>query len=515
MYLDSDSSLMETSVAPSVASPLDFYTSVLQASLKSKDPFAGKSIHARIIKAGLHFSAFLMNNLINFYAKTGFVSNACHVFDEIPVRNTYSWSTILSAYAKQGRIDTAHCIFEEMPDRDSVSWTTMIMGYNQMGRFENAIQIVPPTQFTITNVLASCVAIEALDIGRKVHSFVVKLGLSSYIPVANSLLNMYAKLGDPMLAKIVFDRRMRLKSISSRNNGFNNDAIQLFRLMVIKGPKLNCYTLVAVLSVSSSLASLDHGKQIHANAIKSGEESSVSVSNALITMYAKVGSINGARRVFNVIHWNRDTVSWSSWISMIIALGQHGLGEEAIELFEKMLAVSTKPNHITYVGVLSACTHVGLVDQGGSYFNLMQYVHKIEPTQSHYACMIDLFGYAGLLQEAQDFIVNKRIEVDVIAWDSLLASCKLDNSGAYSALANMYSAGGKWDDAAKIRKSMKDRGVKKDLGFSWVQIKNKVHIFGAEDGLHPQKDAIYETIPKIWKEIKKMGFIPDTEAVFT
>ncbi|XP_041007358.1 pentatricopeptide repeat-containing protein At2g22070 isoform X1 [Juglans microcarpa x Juglans regia] len=688
----------------------DFYAHLLQTSLKTKDSFAGKLIHARIIKAGLHLGVFLMNNLMNFYAKSGYVSDAHRILDEMTAKTIFSWNTMLSAYAKQGRLDEARRVFYEIPDRDSVSWTAMIVGYNQMGRFENAIRMfvemigsgVAPTQYTITNVLASCAAIEALEIGRKVHSFVVKLGLRSCVPVTNSLLNMYVKCSDPLTAKVVFDR-MRVKNTSSWNvmislhmqssrvdlalaqfqqmaerdvvswnsmiagcnqhgfnlealeifsnmlkdvlwkpdkftlasalsacanleklslgkqihayilrtefvtsgavknalismyaksggveiarkiveqsgyldlnviaftalldgyiklgeikparqifdslrerdvvawtamivgyvqNGLYNDALEHFRSMVLKGPKPNSHTLAAVLSVSSSLASLYYGKQIHGSAIRSWEASSVSVSNALITMYAKAGSLNNAKHVFNLIRQNRDTVSWTS---MIMALAQHGHGEEAIELFEEMLAGGIKPDHITYVGVLSACTHVGLVEQGRKYYYLMQDLHKIEPSLSHYACMIDLFGRAGLLQEAHDFIKSMPIEPDVISWGSLLASCKVhknmelakvaaerllliepDNSGAYSALANLYSACGRWKDAAEIRKSMRDRGVKKDQGFSWLQIQNRVHVFGVEDGLHPQKDAIYDMVANIWKDIKKMGFIPDTESV--
>ncbi|KAF5737872.1 pentatricopeptide repeat-containing protein [Tripterygium wilfordii] len=693
----------------SLASPSDYYAHLLQTSLKANDTFTGKSIHGRIIKSGLQFSVYLMNNLINFYAKTGSVLDSHRVFDEMPLKTTLSWNSILSAYAKQGRIDVASRIFKGMPSRDSVSWTAMIVGYNQMGRFENALhmfvdmikQSVVPTQYTITNVLASCAADAALGVGKKIHSFVVKLGLSGCVPVANSLLNMYVKAGDGLIAKVVFDR-MKLKNTSSWNviislhmhhgevelalavfeqmkerdlvtwnsmiagynqhgfdvealkifsvmlkdsflkpdkftlasalsacanleklelgkqihayiirtkfnssaivgnvlismyaksggvevarkiveeggadlsviaftalldgyvklgdinparqifdsvrerdvvawtamivgyvqNGLYNEALELFISMVREGPRPNNYTLAAMLSVASSLASLDHGEQIHASAIRTGEALSVSVSNALITMYAKSGSINFARRVFNLVYWKKDTVSWTS---MIIALAQHGLGEESIELFEKMLAVGIKPDHITYVGVLSACTHVGLVEQGRSYYNLMKNVHQIEPTHSHYACMIDLLGRAGLLQEAYNFINSMPIEPDVIAWGSLLASCKVyknvdlakiaadrlflvdpDNSGAYSALANLYSVCGRWEDAAKIRKSMKDRGVKKDQGFSWLHVQNKVHVFGVEDGLHPQKNEIYKMMAKIWEEIKKMGFVPDTESV--
>ncbi|KAI5339629.1 PREDICTED: pentatricopeptide [Prunus dulcis] len=701
---------MEAPKPPSLATSSDSYAFHLQACLRKRDLFSGKSIHAQIIKSGLHFGVFLMNNLMNMYVKTGYSLDAHRVFEEMPVRNTLSWNAILSAYAKQGKFDAALRVFNEMPERDSVSWTSMIVGYNQMGRFGNAIQMfvdmisdgVTVTQFTITNILSACAAVKALDVGRKVHSFVVKLAVGSYVSVANCLLNMYAKSGDPRTAKIVFDR-IRLKNTSSWNamislhmqcgradlalvqfkqmtecdvvswnsmiagynqhgldmealtifssmlkdsflkpdkftlssvlsacanlekleigrqihaliitaeldtsqavknalismyaksggleiaqkvleqcvtsdlnviaftalldgyiklgdinparqifdslrdrdvvawtamivgyvqNGLNDDALELFREMINEGPRPNSYTLAAMLSVSSSMASLDYGKQIHASAMRSGEVYSVSVSNALISMYSKAGSISGAKQVFNLVHWNRDTVSWTS---MIIALAQHGLGEEAIELFEKMLSLGIKPDHITYVGVLSACIHVGLVEQGRSYYNLMRNVHKIEPTHSHYACMIDLLGRAGLLQEAFNFTQSMPIEPDVIAWGSLLSSCKVhknvdlaevaaerlllidpDNSGAYSSLANLYSACGRWADAAQVRKSMKDRRVKKEQGFSWIQIQNKVHVFGVEDGGHAQRDAIYKMMEKIWKEIKNIGFIPDTESV--
>lgn len=701
---------METPNPPSLISPLEFYAHLLQSNLKSRNPFVGKLVHARIIKCGLHLSVFLKNSLMNFYAKTESISYAKKVFDEMPVKTLCSWNTILSAYGKQGRLDLACEVFNLMPNRDSVSWTTIIVTYNEIGRFKNAIRMfvemvqdqVLPTQFTVTSVLASCTALGDLSAGKKVHSFVLKTGLSGCVNVTNSLLNMYAKVGDEIMAKTVFDG-MRLKNVSSWNvvvslhihsgrldlaraqfdqmierdvvtwnsmiagysqngydfealgmfanmlkdsslkpdkftlastlsacanleklelgkqihayiirtefdatgpvgnaliscyakvggveiaqkiveqsgisylnviafttlldgyikigdigparrifdslrdrdvvawtamlvgyeqNGWNKDAVELFRSMVREGPKPNNYTLSAMLSVSSSLASLDHGKQIHASALRSGEASSLSVSNALITMYSKAGNINAARRVFNLIHWRQETVSWTS---MIVALAQHGLGEEAIQLFERMLELGIKPDHITYVGVLTACTHGGLVEQGRRYYNMMKNVHKIKPTPTHFASMVDLLGRAGLLQEAYNFIENMPLEPDVVAWGSLLSACRVhknldlgkiaaekllliepDNSGAYSALCNLYSSCGKWEDAANIRKSMKYVGVKKTQGFSWVQIQNKVHVFGVEDWLHPQRDAIYNKMAKIWDEIKEMGFVPDTASV--
>ncbi|ESW15249.1 hypothetical protein PHAVU_007G057100 [Phaseolus vulgaris] len=695
---------------PNPPSPSDKWPFLLQSAIKSRDPFLGRCIHAPIIKHGLCLGVFLMNNLLNFYAKTGSFSDAHRVFDEMPLKTTFSWNTILSMHAKGGHLDYARQVFDDIPQPDSVSWTTMIVGYNDLGLFNSAIYTflrmvssgISPTQFTFTNVIASCSASKALNIGNKVHSFVVKLGLSGVVPVANSLLNMYAKCGDSVKAKFVFER-MRLKDKSTFNtmismhmqlgrldlalslfdeisdpdivswnsiitgychqgydikaletfssmlkssslnpdkftlasvlsacanleslklgkqihahivrvdidiagpvgnalismyaksgavqiarrivqltgtsslnviaftalldgyvkigdlnpareifdslkcpdvvawtamivgyahNGLISNALALFRSMIREGPKPNSYTLAALLSVFSSLASLDHGKQLHAVAIRLEEASSISVGNALITMYSRSGSIRDARKIFNQICSYRDTLTWTS---MILALAQHGLGNVAIELFEKMLKINLKPDHITYVSVLSACTHVGLVEQGKSYFNLMKNVHNIEPTSSHYACMIDLLGRAGLLEEAYNFIKTMPIEPDVVAWGSLLSSCRVhknvdlaivaakkllfidpNNSGAYSALANTLSACGKWEDAAKVRKSMKDRAVKKEQGFSWVQIQNKVHTFGVDDALHPQRDAIYRMISKIWNEIKKMGFIPDTNSV--
>ncbi|WRX10675.1 Pentatricopeptide repeat - like 10 [Theobroma cacao] len=605
-------------------SSLSYHTAcLLQESLRSKDLLAGKSIHARIIKAGLHFSVFLLNNLMNVYSKTGSFYDAQSLFDEMPVKTIFSWNTLLSAYSKQGKMAEANEIFNKIPNPDSVSWSTMIVGYNQMGHFQSAIKVfdemikerVTPTQYTISSVLASCAAIETLDIGYNQHGFdldalgtfgnmlrdslllpdkftfisalsacanleMLKLGkqiharivstkFDTYGPVGNALISMYAKSGGVQIAQKIVEKsgishldviaftslldgyiklgdlkpaREIFDTLRDRDvvawtamivgylqNGLNNNALELFRLMVRDGPKPNNFTLAAMLSVSSSLTSLDHGKQIHASAIRTGQASSVSVNNALITMYSRAGNINCARQIFSQIHWSRDTVSWTS---MIMGLAQHGLGEEALELFEELLAAGIKPDHITYVGVLSACTHVGLVEQGHRYYNMMKDFHKIEPTLSHYALMVDLLGRAGLVQEAYDFIEKMPIEPDVITWGSLLSSCKVyknvdlgkvaaerllcidpDNSGAYSALANLYSVCGKWEDAAKIRKLMKDGGVKKEQGISWVQIKNKVHIFGAEDGLHPQKDEVYKMMAKIWEDIKKMGFVPDTESV--
>ncbi|KAK3001936.1 hypothetical protein RJ639_021797 [Escallonia herrerae] len=295
-----------------------------------------------------------------------------------------------------------------MSERDIVSWNSMISGYNQRGFDLEALNMfskmlkdlsLKPDRYTLASVLSACANMEDLNPGKQVHAHIVRNEFDTSGPVGNALISMYSKsgsveraqkilahsvtsdlsviaftalldgyikLGDLNPAREIFDSLKDCDVVAWTamivgyvQNGFNYDAAILFRIMVREGPKPNSYTLAAILSVASNLASLMNGKQIHATAIRSGEASTVSVSNALTTMYAKAGSINSARQVFDLVRWSKDMVSWTS---MIVSLAQHGLGEEAIELFEEMLICSIKPDHITYVGVLSACTHVGLVE---------------------------------------------------------------------------------------------------------------------------------------------------------
>ncbi|KAL8151893.1 hypothetical protein V2J09_021701 [Rumex salicifolius] len=536
---------------------------------KARQREKAEYVYERLKELGYKPNYITYESMIMMYGFCDCVSRAREVFDELVASGKE---------LKSGHVDHALGVFEQMDERDIISWNSMITGYNQRGFNAEALNLLTrmmkdsslkPDKFTLASALSACCNTQNLRAGKQIHGHIIITQFDTFGAVENALISMYSKcggiesakrmiestkisnlnmiaftslldgylkLGDVSPARHIFDSLKNRDVVTWTamivgyvQNGLNNDALSLFRSMIKEGPKPNNFTLAAMLSVSSSLASLDHGRQIHGVALRSGEAKSVSVGNALINMYAKAGNIPNARRVFSLVQFKNDAVSWTS---MIIALAQHGLGEEAIELFEKMLGLGIKPDHITYVGVLSACIHIGLVEKGKSYYEMMMTLHKIEPTQSHCACMIDLLGRAGQLQEAQDFIAKMPVEPDVIAWGSLLAACKVhknaevarfagerlleidpNNSGAYMALANVYSACGRWEDAGKIRRQMKEKGVKKDQGFSWLQIKNIVHVFGVEDGHHPQRYEIYATMEKIWDEIKKMGFIPDTESV--
>ncbi|GJM96787.1 hypothetical protein PR202_ga13653 [Eleusine coracana subsp. coracana] len=316
----------------------------------------------------------------------------------MPVRSVSSWNAMVSVYARQGRMDLAVSMFENMPERSIVSWNSIISGYNQNGLDDMALKFF--SRMTDLNVI----------------SF-------------TALLEGYVKIGDMKQAREIFDVMNNRDVVAwtativgYEQNGLNDKAMDLFRSMIKDGPEPNSYTLAAVLSVCASLAYLDYGKQIHCKAIRSLQEQSVSVSNAIISMYARSGSLPWARRVFDRISWRKETVTWTS---MIMALAQHGLGEGAVGLFEEMLHFGVKPDRITYVGVFSACTHAGFVEQGKRYYEQMQKKHGVVPEMSHYACMVDLLARAGLLSEAQEFIQRMSSEPDAIVWGSLLSACRL------------------------------------------------------------------------------------------
>ncbi|CAL9056633.1 unnamed protein product [Musa banksii] len=438
----------------------------------------------------------------------------------MPIKDAFSWNTVLSMYAKHRMIRMANNMFDKMPQKDSVSWTTMIVGLNLMGQFERAVCMfsdmirirAPPSRFILTNVLSSCAALEALDfgynqnnlnkealelfsrmlndqsavpdnftltsalaacaylgkleLGKQIHSHILRTAVPCHGQVRNALISMYSKSSGVEMARRVFKQTMvsdlNVIAFTSLLEGYVKlgdlqPAREIFDSM--KYHDVIAWTAMIVGYVQNGLNS----------------EAMELFSNSLITMYARSGSIAGAKRVFNQICQSKETFLWTS---MIIALAQHGLGEEAIGLFEKMINIGVRPDDITYVGVISACTHAGLVAKGKHYFRQMQTKHMIQPTQSHHTCMIDMLARAGLLQEAQEFINMMPMEADAIAWGSLLSACKVhkdanmakiaaekllaidpDNSGAYSVLASVYSACGRWDDAAKIWKLMKDKGV--------------------------------------------------------
>lgn len=278
-------------------------------------------------------------------------------------------------------------------------------------------------------------------------------------------------------------------------NGHCNEALKSFQQMQLAGVKPTSISVVSILSACAQLTTLQPGKEIHGYVVKSGIECDAFVGNTLIDMYTKCGNLEDSGKVFDNMH-QRTAVSWTA---MIAGYGMYGQAEKALTLFNQMLEEDTKPNDITFICVLSACSHAGLVKEGLQYFNVMNEKYHIAPSMKHYACIVDLLGRAGQLYEAEKIINSMPFEPNAIVWGTLLSACKIHgntelaeqvaecllelqpgNAGNYVLLSNIYATAGRWGDAMKVRKLMDDRGLKKKPGFSWIEAKNSVVPFSVE-----------------------------------
>eukprot|EP01018_Ginkgo_biloba_P019689 Gb_04894 [translate_table: standard] len=469
-------------------------------------------IHGYIIRKGFESEVFVANSLIDMYAKCGSVEIARNVFDKMSKRNVVSWSSLLAGYAQSGYANEALALIQQMRLTDvksnSVTMVSLVQSYTYLAT---------PQQ------------------GKWVHGYIIKNGFEFDVFVVNSLIDMYSKCGSTEVAWHLFDR-MSKKDVVSWNamivvyaqNGYAREALSLFNQMQLTDVKPDMATILSVLPACAHLAALQQGKWIHGYIIRSGFESYVSVGNSLIDMYAKCGSVQIARHFFDKMS-ERNVVSWNA---MIAGYGMHGHGEDALRLFSQMQQMGMKANNVTFVCVLSACSHAGLVDEGRQYFYAMIQDYCVTPRMEHYACMVDLLGRAGCLDEARDFIEKMPLEPGANVWGALLSACRIhcnielgeyvakrlfvlepENAGCYVLLSNIYAAAGRWDDVAKVRTVMKDRGLKKTPGCSLIEVNNKVHAFFVGDRSHPQSEKIYIMLETLDGQMKAAGYVPSTKFV--
>ncbi|XAR64524.1 hypothetical protein NMG60_11008249 [Bertholletia excelsa] len=451
-------------------------------------------------------------------------------------------NTVLNMYAKCGSLEEARQVFDNMPTKDIVTWTALITGYSQKERPDDALVLFPhmlrsglePNQFTFSSLLKAAGALPSHRNGMQVHSLVIKYGFDSNVYVGSSLLDMYARCNLVDEAQIVFKSLLCKNEVSWNaliagyaRKGDGEKAIRLFWKMQRQNFRPTNFTYSSVLTMCASVGALEQGKWIHAHIIKSGQQLTAFVGNTLLDMYAKSGSIKDAKKVFDRLV-RQDVVSWNS---MLTACAFHGLGGEAVEHFEEMLKIGIEPNAITFLCVLTACSHAGLLDKGQYYFELMK-KHKVDPDISHYVTVVDLLGRAGQLDHAERFIKNMPIKPSAAVWGALLGGCRMHknmelgsyaaerlfeldphDSGAHMLLFNIYAAAGRWNDAAKVRKMMKESRLRKEPACSWVEIENGVHMFVANDDAHPQIEETVKKWEELSRKIKEVGYIPDTSYV--
>ncbi|KAL6533296.1 hypothetical protein OROMI_027408 [Orobanche minor] len=455
--------------------------------------------------------------------------------------------SLVDMYLKSldGSTDDSRKAFDRMPDHNVMSWTAIITGYMQTGDCDNeAIELycrmitegrVKPNHFTFSSLLKACGNLFNPRLGEQIYVHAVKLGLSSVNCVGNSLISMYTRCDRMDDARRAFEFLLEknLLSCNALVNGYSrnsdsDEAFELFNQIKNSGHGVSAFTFASLLSGVASIGAVGKGEQIHARLIKSGFDSNLCISNALISMYSRCGNIESAFQIFKDME-GQNVISWTS---IITGFAKHGFSGRALGLFKQMLDFGIEPNEITYIAVLSACSHAGLIDEGWKHFNSMYKEHKIRPRMEHYACMVDILGRSGFLDQAMQFIKSMPFTANALVWRTLLSACRIHNntelgkkaaeviiehdpndSAAHVLLSNLYASSGQWENAAKIRKGMKERNLVKEAGCSWIEIANAVHRFYVGDTKHPKAKEIYEKLDELAIKIKKIGYVPDLDFV--
>lgn len=461
-----------------------------------------------------------------------------HIFSNGYEPKTFLINTMLNMYVKFNLLEEAQVLFEKMPERNVVSWTTMISAYSNYKLNEKALNFfvlmlregVPPNMFTFSSVLRAC---ERLSDVKQLHSSITKVGLESDVFVRSALIDIYSKLGDLQEALNVFNEMVTGDSVvwnsiigAFAQHSDGNEALYLYKSMRRAGFLSDQSALTSALRACTSLSMLELGQQVHVHVLKFDQD--LILNNALLDMYCKCGSLEDAKSIFNRM-MEKDVISWST---MIAGLAQNGCSMEALNLFEYMKKSGPKPNYITLVGILFACSHAGLVNEGLYYFHSMKNLYGIDPGREHYGCMLDLLGRAGKLDDAVKLINEMDCKPDVVMWRTLLDACrvnqnmdlatlaakeilKLDpqDTGAYVLLSNIYANSKRWDDVAEVRRSMRVRGVRKEPGCSWIDVNKQIHAFTLGGKSHPQINEINRQLNELVARLISVGYVPETNFV--
>lgn len=476
------------------------------------------------------------NTMIDGYAQNGKVDKALQLFEQMPERNVVSWNTVVTALAQCGRIDEAMDLFDKMPKKDVISWTATVAGLAKNGRIDEARRVfdrmpernVVSWNAMITGYAQNMRSLEAFELFERMP----ERDLPSWNTmitgfIQNREFNMALKLFNEMPEKNVISWTTMITGYIQ--DGRSEEALKFFSKMFSDSMvKPTQGTFVTVLSACSDLAGLGEGQQIHQIISKSVHQDNEFVVSALINMYSKCGELGTARKMFDDgLVSQRDLVSWNG---MIAAYAHHGYGQEAISLFNEMQKLGFKPDDVTYVGLLSACSHAGLVEEGMKYFDELVRDRSIQVREDHYACLVDLCGRAGRLKEAFDFIERLGYKPSASVWGALLAGCNFHgdanigklaakellevepgNAGTFSLLSNIYASTGKWREAAKLRLEMKDKGLKKQPGCSWIEVGNRIHVFVVGDKSHSQCRLIYSILHDLHATMKKIKHVPEID----
>lgn len=487
---------------------------ILKACSRLHALMEGEQIHALIMKYGLGSkgfgsNGFVLNALIGMYASCGEVEVARHLFDGMSERSVGTWNSIFSGYTRSGCWEEVVGFFREMLE--------MEVGFDEV---------------TLVCVLTACGRLNEIELGEWIHEYVVAKGLKGNLSLVTSLVGMYAKCGRVDTARRLFDEMPRRDVVAwtAMISGYSQanrhrEALELFHEMQKTNIVPNEVTMVSILSSCAVLGALETGKWVHSYVMKKRMKLTVTLGTSLMDLYLKCGSVGNAIEVFRKM----PSKNVFSWTVLIQGLANNGQGKRAIQFFNSMVEKKITPNNVTFTGVLCACSHAGLVDEGRGFFVGMTRDFGIEPEIEQYGCMVDILGRAGLIEEAYQFINNMPIQPNAVIWRTLLASCRVHknveiaeeslknvvklepmHSGDYILLSDIYASVGRLEDALRLRNQMKERVLKKTPGCSVIEMDGIIHEFFSEDNIHPDSVEVYNATENMMKKIKLAGYVPNT-----
>ncbi|KAL9233921.1 hypothetical protein vseg_008854 [Gypsophila vaccaria] len=467
-------------------------------------PEKGMQVHSFCVKVGFDMFPVVGNSLIDMYAKCGMISRAAQVFEETALKNLIAWNTVIAGYSSQGDGKVSLDLFEKMQN-----------------------QRVIPDEFTFTSVLKACASFGAVSGGTQIHAALITRGFSfsSHAALIGALIDFYVKSGCLLEARKLFDH-MEDKSVVSwaslilgyAQEGDLLEAMRVLRELREGDIQVDSFTLSGLIGVFADFAFVEQGKQLHGYAIKVPTGLEVEVGNSIADLYLKCGLLVEAERTFHEM----PVKNRISYTVMITGYGKHGLGNEAVRLFDEMLAENVRPEGVTYLAILSACSHSGMIDECREYFSKLCSDRQISPQVEHYSCMVDLLGRAGRLKEAKSLIESMPMKPNAGVWQTLLSACRVhgdlnlgkeigkiileldgDNPVNYVIMSQIYANAGYWNDCQRLRDTVKTKGLKKEAGKSWVEIDKEAHFFYGGDNTHPLIDKIHEKLKDLEKRLKE------------
>ncbi|KAL0458631.1 UNVERIFIED_CONTAM: Pentatricopeptide repeat-containing protein [Sesamum latifolium] len=496
--------------------PNDFtFPCLFKAATSLHSPILGQQFHGLAIKLFFIDDVFVACSAFDMYSKTGFLSEASKMFDEMSYRNIATWNACISNAVLNGN------------PREAIRKFVQLLHDSEAA----------PNSITFCAFLNACSNGAFLMPGQQLHGYLIKGGHEADISVLNGLIDFYGKCQQVGFSEKVFEKMSERNGVSwcsmlavYEQNDIGERACEVFLQARRAGVEPSDFMVSSVLSACAGLATLEAGRLVHGLAVKACIEENIFVGSALVDMYGKCGSIEDCERAFFMMP-RRNLICWNALIG---GYAHQGLADMALELFKEMTncthSEGVLPNYVTFVCVLTACSRGGMVDVGMNIFESMRGKYGINPGAEHYACVVDMLGRAGHVERAYQFIRQMPIRPTISIWGALLGACKMhgkselgkiaaenlfeldpQDSGNHVILSNMFAAAGQWDEANLVRKEMKDVGIKKGAGCSWISVKNSIHVFQAKDTSHSRNHEIQAMLAKLRKDMKAAGYIPDTK----